>query len=240
MAKSRTLKKQKTFPKKSKSIKNTNNNLPNKNKFFYEKNSKENFLLTDEMNNNNFNINFPLYNQNINSNTFYNDNFNEQFSKIYNSEIFLSNNFKLDNSQICLDINPINNNQKMDSIKNEEVHDKCGFHCNICSKIFKRKEYLKKHLFYTHSNYKSMNCIFCGKNIIRITDHIKNCQLKFQINMIKSSNKLNKAQENDNIFKIQTFTELFNIHSETSKKIEEFFLTSNNEPSINIKTLFII
>jgi hypothetical protein len=62
------------------------------------------------------------------------------------------------------------------------------FLCDICQKKYKRKEYLKKHKFFAHSEYKGMDCIYCGKHIIRITDHIKTCKIKYENNVIKNNN----------------------------------------------------
>ena len=237
MAKSKAREKNKMIQKTRKHFKRTNNSKTNKYKFINHKNIEENSLLPDTINNNNFNLNFSLLYQNFDTNLFNNDPYYEPASEFNSNEILSNNKFKFNNSNLYSDINQVIRNKNIQAIKNQADLDNNKFHCDICSKKYKRKEYLKKHVFFSHSNYKGMNCIYCGKHIIRITDHIKICQLKSKINKSKSDNKKCLTSQNDKDFKIQTFTELFNIYSEQSKKNETISLMIKEESSIKVKNI---
>ena len=99
---------------------------------------------------------FNYFSYNDNNSVYSNDSFNNNLDN-YNEDHHFSN--KLNN----------NNEFSLDNNKNK-VTVIYKIKCNFCGKIFKRKDYLKKHFFYLHSSYKGTNCLYFGKNIIRIKD----------------------------------------------------------------------
>ena len=78
-----------------------------------------------------------------------------------------------------------------------------------------------------------MDCIYCGLRIIRITDHLKYCKLKYEMNIINNKNNLYKSEIINNLSKNPTFKALFNSFHYTGKETEKKFLNTKDEPFIN-------
>lgn len=125
---------------------------------------------------------FNYLSYNDNNSIYSNDSANKNLVN-YNENYHYSNESNNNKNEYSLD----NNKNKVIAISKIE--------CNFCGKIFKRKDNLKRHVFYQHSSYKGTNCIYCGKNIIRIKDHIRLCRLKFE----------NESSFNRNIKRKSTF-----------------------------------
>ena len=52
----------------------------------------------------------------------------------------------------------------------KDIHEnKTSFQCNLCTKSFANKKYLKGHVKGTHENAKSYDCISCQKRLTTYT-----------------------------------------------------------------------
>ena len=143
-----------------------------------------------------------------------------------NNDIFRFNNDKqefkiIDNcSHSNKEIYPKSGKQKLS--KNNDNKEKLFF-CQVCNISFTRRSHLKKHCFFKHSGYTGTVCCYCGKNIIRIKDHIRYCRLKYNNKKInerkvitrKFSSRdkkiINKTKKNDSSIKehINTFYDIY-------------------------------
>ena len=170
--------------------------------------SQENLLDKEHLKFNSYYNNiFPPISESINKNT--------KFNKKNKSNNMLRHN--LLNFDDLLDLlNSIKDSKNENNLNAKPNKKKEKFICNFCNKNYKRKEYLTKHTFFKHTNYKGILCPICGKKIIYFHEHIKYCKMKYESNI---SSKNNSQIFSTNILElghINTFNDLrsLNINSE--------------------------
>lgn len=115
------------------------------------------------------------------------------FSNIDNNH---KNKFLVPNEHIFTNNIVNNNNNNKRAFNQTKILNR--YKCDICNKRFKRKDYLKNHLFQIHSGYKGIKCKYCGKIRKRIKDHQIVCKLKYG-NKVPKEEISNATELNENI-----------------------------------------
>ena len=99
------------------------------------------------------------------------------------------------------------------------------YKCSFCNKSYKRKDYLKKHIYLDHSGYNGTICKFCGKKFKRIIDHLFLCKIKNNNNNNFMNNKevylRNTFEKNNSINNNERLFSIDNIKSEIFISLKE-------------------
>ena len=178
--------------------------------FFNNNNFNNSILLTKEYNNNFINNHLQKdLSQNIELSLNFSNNHHKNKKTFTNITIDNPSESLLNFDELLYFINSSNKRKNIKEIKSSKNSKKIKFFCEECKKDYKRKEYLSKHLFFKHSNFKGIICPYCSKNIKYFHEHIKLCKLKHEINSINKKKSCEIIQENY-LDKITTFKLLKN------------------------------
>ena len=193
----------------------------------YSFNLSSKYFLLDNKNQYNpiFNNNFPPNFQTINDH-----------SQIENHIIFIepmSNWNILDFDKLFSFSNSAIKPQKSKNNKRKKIPSKQKFICQKCNKIYKRKEYLKKHEFFKHTGYKGIKFPLCRKIIKYFHEHFKFCKAKYELNINKNKNSPKFLSHNIELSEIESFNDLKNFQNIPINNKEEIILNNMNIKGID-------